>query len=41
MKAMSFLERALGRPHRPMSQVFFGDGNTTKGRVYISGVINH
>jgi len=39
MKALTYLERALGRPLRLMSHLFSGDGDKTKRRVYISGVL--
>ena len=38
MKVMSYLERALGRPHSLMLQLLPGDGYSTEGRVYISSV---
>ena len=38
MKAITYLERALGRPLRLMPQVLSGDRNTTERRVFLSGV---
>jgi len=39
MKAMRNLERALGRPHSLMPQVFMATENTTERWVYISLVL--
>ena len=38
MKAIKYLELALGRPHSLMLQLSSGDGCSTEGWVYISSV---